>query len=167
MRLLIHDLDGQEPGEIFPHMDESVHAIKAKSENAGCAGCFGCWTKTPAVCVIHDEFQNIGELLSKSSELLIISECYYGGYSPELKAVIDRSISYLLPYFTIRNNEMHHTSRYPNKLTLTVRMYGSGITDDEREIAKQLVAANALNFNASHSPVRFYSSPEQMRGESL
>ena len=36
----------------------------------------------------------------------------FGGYSSELKKVIDRFIPTILPFFTKRNGEIHHKYRY-------------------------------------------------------
>ena len=54
------------------------------------------------------------------SEMLIISKCVYGSYSPFVKNVLDRSISYIHPYFTVKNGEMHHQQRYKRDFRLKV-----------------------------------------------
>lgn len=167
MRLLIHDLEKQALNQVFPGLDESVRVIRSDEETHACIGCFGCWIKTPAVCIIPDECQKMGALLGHSSEALIISRCCYGGYSPTVKKAIDRCIGYLLPHFEIRRGEVHHISRYPEKLKLTVRLYGEDISAEERAIAEQLVQANGLNLNVSEASVRFYRSPAEMKGEAL
>lgn len=167
MRLIIHDLEEEELKRLFPKLEESVRVIRALQDTLNCIGCFGCWVKTPSVCVIRDEFQQIGALFAESSEVLLISKCCYGGYSPTVKRIMDRCISYLMPYFEIRKNEVHHVSRYSEKLRFTVRLYGEDITSEERAVAEQLVEANGLNLNASETSVRFYQRPEEMRGEPL
>ena len=50
---------------------------------------------------------------------------------------------------------MHHTSRYKNKLKLSVYAYGENITEEEKETMKELVTANLINFNGSSSNVYF------------
>ena len=55
----------------------------------------------------------------------------------------------------MRNNEMHHTSRYKNKFKLSVYAYGENITYEEKETMKELVTANVINFNGSSSNVYF------------
>lgn len=113
------------------------------------------WVKTPAACVIRDKYGDMGEYLSKSDELVIISECCYGGFSPFVKNVLDRSISYIHPYFIIKNGEMHHKRRYKNKIKLKVLFYGGNITDREKQTAEKLVKANSINLHCKTYSVSF------------
>ena len=48
----------------------------------------------------------------------------YGGYSQSIKAVLDRSIGYLLPYFRLVGGAMHHQMRCDNPFALDVHFYG-------------------------------------------
>ena len=89
-----------------------ITVIGGNAEIRKYIGCFGCWLKTQDVCVIKDEYQNILTIIISSHREIICSECIYGGLSPFIKNVLDRSISYLLPYMEVRGGEMHHKSRY-------------------------------------------------------
>ena len=120
-----------------------------------CIGCFGCWLKTPGRCVIPDAYQCMGERLSRADELVIISKCSFGSYSSKVKNILDRSISYVSPFFVIRKGEMHHRPRYANQLTVSALFYGAEITEEEKETARSLVKANALNLNGQVGSVRF------------
>lgn len=153
MRLIIHDLSDMDKPPV--QEDENTVIICNNKKINCCVGCFGCWIKTPGKCIIKDSYNNMGELLSKCDELIIISKCCYGSYSPFIKNVLDRGISYILPYFTIRNNEVHHKSRYPNKLMLNTIFYGEEITENEKKTARALVKGNAINFNAKTSNIYF------------
>ena len=73
----------------------NVYIISDTGTIRHCVGCFGCWIKTPGKCVLKDGYDNLGELLSKSEKLTIISRCFYGCYSPFVKNVLDSSISYI------------------------------------------------------------------------
>jgi multimeric flavodoxin WrbA len=167
MRMIIHDLNDQEIKELIPQMGEDFTVISNTHEIHKCIGCFGCWIKTPVACVINDAYKGMGKLISQCEEVIIISQCYYGGFSPFVKNVLDRSIGYMLPYFVIRNGEMHHESRYSERLKLTAHFYGEDITPDERNIATKLVAANELNLNLKDHTVHFYDNLQSMRGEIL
>lgn len=152
---IIHDLDEKEAKQVLPA--EAV-AFAAKPMVKHCIGCFGCWIKTPGKCLIPDRCTITPKTLAASNEIIIISHITYGGYSPEIKAVLDRSIGYIMPYFRIINGEMHHTMRYQNPFKLSVFFYGKSISEAEYNIAKQLVPANALNLGAGTHSVNFYES---------
>jgi len=163
MKMIIHDLEPQEFAVQTLVPDSDAIIISDNGTIRKCIGCFGCWIKTPGICVIKDDYQDLGQLMSQCSEIIIISKCVYGSYSPFIRNVFDRSISYLLPYFAVRNGEAHHKIRYENKLALTVHFYGSGLTSTEQETAKALVAANALSYCCTQSKVTFHDNLRDIR----
>lgn len=105
----------------------------------------------------------MGKYLGMCDELVIVSKCTYGCYSPFIKNVLDRSISYISPYFTMRNNEMHHEHRYENKIQITAYFYDTKISENEKKTAMDLVHANALNFDASVKDVFFYKTSDEIK----
>jgi multimeric flavodoxin WrbA len=128
-----------------------------------CVCCFGCWVKTPGRCVINDGYNTMGELLAKCRRLVIISRCFYGGYSPFVHNVLDRSIPYLLPYFQTQNGETHHTKRYDNHIDLIVHFYGD-ISEQESVTARKLVAANSINlFSCRKAEIYFYNTADEVQ----
>lgn len=160
--MIIHDLDKDQASKAFASVKD--HWIIDQWEPIHpCVGCFGCWVKTPGACVIRDGYGNMGELLGKTEQLIIVSRCVYGGYSPFVKNILDRSISYINPDFCFRNGEMHHCRRYPNEIKMSVYFYG-GITDKERKTALSMVTGNGLNFDAKVETVNFSSLEELMEG---
>lgn len=158
MKVIIHDLSQKKFTELDLNIDKNDTVISDNGTIHHCIGCFGCWIKTPGICVLKDDYNNMGEILSKCSELVIISECVYGSYSPFIRNVLDRSIPYLLPYFVYINNETHHKQRYKNNITLSVHFYGNDISIAEKKTAKSLVKANGVNFYLSESEVYFHEN---------
>ena len=167
MKMLISDLEGRELQGLLLDMSSELTIISKDFPIHHCTGCFGCWTRTPAVCIIRDKYGDMGEQLSKCKELFIISQCCYGGFSPFVKNVLDRSISYIHPYFVIRNGEMHHRRRYDNVIHMHVWFYGVNITDIEKLTAEKLIKANSINFNSVVEDISFYNSITEMRGQLL
>lgn len=165
MKLLIHDLENEEFQKLFLNLSKEVKIIAGGNTIHPCIGCFGCWIKTPAACVIRDKYGDMGEYLGKSDEVIIISQCCYGGYSPFVKNVLDRSISYIHPYFQIKRGEMHHKSRYTNKLVQQIWFYGKDITEKEKETATQLVKANCINLDSTLGKITFLNHPVEMGGQ--
>ena len=162
MNILIHDLSNVKFQSLFPETYKDVYIISDTGKIRPCIGCFGCWIKTPGKCVLKDGYDNMGELLSKTENVTIISRCFYGCYSPFVKNVLDRSIPYLLPFFKIKNNETHHKRRYQNNMQFTVHFYGEKITTEEKETAKKLVKANSHNFYVKNYQISFSNSLEEL-----
>lgn len=131
-----------------------------------CMGCFGCWVKTPGKCAINDRCSNITSYIAKCDEVVLISPVLFGCYSESIKAVIDRFIPYVLPYFRIVGGEMHHKMRYKHAFKLKVLFYGE-CDDEERQIDESLVRANAVNFGAKSYEVKFFDGIEELRSEIL
>lgn len=154
MEIIIHDLPEEKLKDVYKNTNNSL-IITNNKKIKSCMGCFHCWTKNPGECRIKDGYDNIAELYSKAEKIIIISRCCYGSYSPFVKNVMDRSIPYLLPFFKIINKEMHHTIRYKKNLSFEVYFYGENISDEEKEIAKNLVKANCINLNVTNFDVSF------------
>lgn len=167
MKLLIYDFDSKDFQKIFPGLPDETITISDDGTIHHCIGCFGCWVKTPAVCAIRDKYGDMGEHLSKCKEIIIISKCCYGGFSPFVKNVLDRSMSYLHPYFVLRNGEMHHRVRYTNHIDMQVWFYGENITEKEKQTAKKLIKANSINIDCGIYKVSFIHSVMEMEGQIL
>ena len=158
-RLIIYDVP-TEHIEKFTN-DEDI-LVNANEIHRYCIGCFGCWLKTPGKCIIKDGFEDMGQRLSQVSEFILISKATFGSYSSAVKNVLDRSISYVLPFFEIRNGEMHHGERYHNDLTISALFYGD-MSEEEKRTANKLVKANAVNLNAALGKVHFVEGMENAR----
>ncbi|AIQ32234.1 MULTISPECIES: flavoprotein [Paenibacillus] len=158
MRTIVHDLQEQEFAGWAEGGQGELTVISDNGTIRQCMGCFGCWTRTPGACVIRDGYNHLGELFSKSDELIIISKCMYGSYSPFVLNVLNRSISYVLPYFVTKNGETHHRNRYDHQFNLSVHFYGDDITEAEKDTARTLVAANSLNLYSAGNHVYFHDS---------
>ena len=174
MQVVIHDMNKEEFQKIYEKLkveviekkikksrnwiennEEEVKIISDENKIKNCTGCFCCWIKNPGTCILKDGYENLAELYSKAQKIIIISKCCYGTYSPFVKNVLDRSIPYLLPFFKLKNNEMHHTIRYKRKLFLEVYFYGKDLTELEKNIAEKTVKANCINLNIKKFNVSF------------
>ena len=159
-KIILHDLEKEAEEMIIAKISEKTTVFAAKPKVHHCVGCFNCWVKTPGKCAIADRCQKMPKMLAHSDEMIIISRMLYGGYSPEIKAVLDRSIGYIMPYFRIVKGEMHHAMRYNNPFKLSSYFYGNIEDETECLLAEQLVAANAVNLGAGSCQVRFCKSAE-------
>lgn len=141
--------------------DKILHAIhdaghKAKAiriqggEFDPCIGCFGCWVKTPGMCLLtRDDANLINNDMVNSDAFLILTPIVYGGYSADIKSYLDRIIPVVSPFFAVIHGESHHQARYEQYPNFIGVGYGTGVTDKEAETFKTLIHRNSINF---HSP---------------
>ena len=156
MKLIITDIK-----DLVLNISGEYKIIRPDEKIKHCIGCFGCWVKTPGECVIKDGFDRTGCDMGKCEELIMISECLYGGFSEFVKKVQDRAISYVRGDFDIVDNEMRHRRRYSNRVKLSAYFYGDDITEEEKRTAEGIVKANAKNFYATVEKVVFYNNSQE------
>ena len=66
-----------------------------------------------------------------------------------------------MPYFTIRNDEIHHESRYNKSLKFTAYLYGD-VSRDDKKCMDILVRANAINLNANQYEVKYFEKAKEL-----
>jgi len=137
---------------------------------ARCTGCFGCWTRTPGVCVINDSGREVARKVVQSDLLIYLTPVTFGGYSSELKKAVDRfACPMLLPFFTKIDGEVHHKARY-NPLP---GLIGIGVLprpeEESERIFTKLVKRNAINLHSplSQSAVYYRSQSREQIGEGV
>jgi multimeric flavodoxin WrbA len=103
---------------------------------------------------------------ANSQLAVLLSPITFGGYSSEIKKVLDRSIGLVSPYLTRVGSEVHHRPRY----ACAPALLAVGVIRDhdaqEAEIFARLVARNAINLHAPASFAVIVSRedrPEQIR----
>ena len=111
-----------------------------------CTGCFNCWVQTPGECIAKDDNPEIAETIINSDLLIQMSAITFGGYSAEMKRMVDHMIPLLSPFFRQVNGETHHHKRYEQYPAT----YAIGFlpTPDplQENIFHRLVQHNAVNF---------------------
>lgn len=115
---------------------------------AGCVGCFGCWVKTPGICVIDDPAREIAAKLAQTDLLIYVTPIVFGGYSYELKKALDRQIPTLLPFMEKYKGEMHHPLRFDKKHNLAAVGVLPQPNPKSEAIFRTLVYRNSLNWQA-------------------
>jgi len=162
MKYIITDIE-----DLKAKISGEYEVIGPSDKLTQCMGCFGCWLKTPGECVIKDGFEHLGAKWQSADEIIIVSECCYGWYSPFVKNIFDRSLAYVLPDFTYRRGEMHHPMRYSNSARFSVYLYGADITEAEKKTAAGILEANCDNFCGKVGRLEFLSSKEETEGLAL
>ncbi len=167
MNVFIHDLAHQDDVQGFISPDSTWHVISEQDAFSSCKGCFDCWVKTPGTCIIKDGYESLGQMMGQSEIIRIVSRCLYGSESPFVKSVLDRSISFVLPLFTIRKGRMRHRMRYKNTPTLHVLFYGVSSKSAEANTARRLVEAQARNLMIHSVEVAFYETLAALKADYL
>ena len=145
MKTIIHDLSKEDI--INYNFEKDYRIIDSNKCFNSCIGCFSCLIMHPKKCFFEDEYSNLVESLKKSDELIIISKARYGCLSSSVKRVLERCISYLLPYFIERDNMIHLLSRYDKRLIIKSYFYGE-VNEIEKKNIESLIKANCININA-------------------
>lgn len=129
-------------GQVFVYRLRELHV-------ADCTSCFGCWIKTPGKCVINDDAQQIICKMPLSDLIVYVTPIVFGGYSYELKKVLDRQICGILPFFKDIKGELHHPQRYDKVSKLAAIGVLPEPEHRSEEIFKTLLYRNSLNKQAS------------------
>mgnify|MGYP001054267531 FL=1 len=138
---------------------ETLHLCEM--DIAPCAGCFGCWTRTPGECVVADAARDVARAYVGSELVALLTPVRFGGYGYHLKKAVDRLIPNISPLFTVLHGEVHHARRYLRyPAVLGVGILPGPDTEGEA-IFSRLVERNAINMRAPrHAAVTIQTSSE-------
>lgn len=94
-----------------------VHSIEivdiSKQEINHCLGCYGCWTKTPGECVIHDDMAQLIEKYTIADLIIWSFPLYYFSMPSKIKAFVDRLLPTNMPSLQVYDDGTSgHSSRY-------------------------------------------------------
>ncbi|MDE6024241.1 MAG: flavodoxin family protein [Lachnospiraceae bacterium] len=163
-RFIVYDSENFDT-EFKDVISEDDFVIPAKDVKEYCVGCFGCWVKNPGKCIKEDGYENISSYMGSCQEMIIISRLTFGGYSPCIKNVIDRSTGFHLPFFGLIKGEMFRKKRYDDSFKLSVYFYGGKVEYQENAI--RLVNANIRNLGVLDYNIKFYNDSPEIREELL
>ena len=114
---------------------------------AHCLGCFHCWVKTPGMCVEADAGREIARAVIQSDVTVLFTPVTFGGYSPELKKMVDRFVQLASPFFQMDHGEVHHPPRYAHRPRFVVVGVQRHPNPAEAQIFKTLAGRNAINLH--------------------
>jgi multimeric flavodoxin WrbA len=112
---------------------------------AHCLGCFKCFIQTPGICVESDVGREIAKAVIQSDLAVLFTPVTFGGYSPELKKMLDHFIQLISPFFRMDHGEVHHPPRYAHRPRLIVVGVQRHPNPREAHIFKTLAGRNAIN----------------------
>jgi len=94
-----------------------------------CLGCFACWIKTPGVCVQKDDMKDLLAKRQEADALILATPVFVDGMTSKMKAVLDRSIPLVQPFFEIRDNHCRHPPLREQKPIKVVLVSVSGFIE--------------------------------------
>ena len=87
--------------------------IIVKDKNIGtCIGCFGCWNKTPGICVIKDDMKEILDKILWADIIIWSFGLYYFNVPGRMKMLIDRQLPLALPFMVSESESGSHPMRF-------------------------------------------------------
>lgn len=162
MRFIIADIPGAEVRRLYPG-DENYILAEDECDAHPCIGCMKCWISNLSDCVIRDGFSGMIEKFRTCSELVILSKCVYGGFSPFVKNAVDRLFPIFFHSLEIRDGNTAFLSGVGNPLTMTVCLYNARDKNEEHT-AEDYARHLAASFEASEISVAFFENVTMMEG---
>lgn len=114
-----------------------------------CSSCGSCGLITPGKCVIKDDIGEIMKEISTTNGLVFLTPIRWGGYSANLKKVIDRFMLLGLPLYMYKDGHLLHPMRYDMRWLVGVGILEKDLPNQEKNFEK-LVSHNALNMILKH-----------------
>src|SRR5271157_3462966 len=127
---------------------EIEHVQLCETKIGNCAGDFFCWIRNPGLCNVNDANRLIAESIANSQLMVYLTPITFGGYSSNLKKMVDHQIQNVLPLFQQINGETHHQKRYPSYPDFLAIGWMDHPDAQSESIFKHLVYRNAINFYA-------------------
>lgn len=102
--------------ELSTGLIEAGHEVRVVDlkglEINDCIGCYGCWLKTPGICVFKDDVPSIIKAYLEADVVLMASPLIMGFVSACLKRVQERMLPIVHPYLYMDEDRMSHIPRY-------------------------------------------------------
>lgn len=125
-----------------------------------CIGCFKCWDTTPGICtgIKGDSGTEIIRKVIHSDLIVFLTPLTFGGFSSELKKIIERFLPLLQAGVTLVKGETHHRKRYDKYPSILAIATTDKLDEDEVKIFKHLMYRFSLNFYPPKYVAEVFSS---------
>lgn len=114
-----------------------------------CIGCNQCWLKTPGVCAIKDDYEQIVKKLVEVQNIWLVSDTRFGFLDYRGKQIMDRIMPMLNMNIEFRDGWMRHQLRYH---TLNVGVIYQG--DGDQELLQEWSERCAMNLGGKSLGVK-------------
>lgn len=125
----------------------SAHTVfhTAKMKISPCVGCNACWLKTPGICAVKDDYEQILKAYLRHDATIMISGTSLDFISYKAKNVVDRMLPLATMYTCITDGQMRHVPRYEKAYRLGIVYSGAA----DRVYMEQWLKRVALNFHGT------------------
>lgn len=144
MKVIVHDLHEKSWKELGMRLRDKDIVI---SEDGDCAG------------------GDIENIMGSCSQLVLISRCVYGGFSPFVQGVLEKYRKHFGPFLEMRHGQTHYEVRSENKNTfgMVCCFYGDNITPREEQAARILSVSDGISLQARGVKIAFYDTIDKLR----
>lgn len=114
--------------------------------------------------ICERENRDIGDFIGECRQLVLISRCVYGGFSPFIQSVLERCRARFEPLLEIRYGRTRYRMNpiSKNLFGMVCCFYGDDITAEEEESARLLCVSNGILLQAAGVQVLFCDRPEKV-----
>lgn len=98
---------------------------------AHCNGCFACWTKTPGICVHHDDMTELLVKMTEADVIVYATPLYIYTVTGMMKDFMDRSIPLAQPFIEEKDGLCDHPMRNQSKPQRAVLISNCGFIEQE------------------------------------
>lgn len=91
-----------------------------------CIGCNAWWLKTPGICAVKDDYEQILKAYLQYDVTVFISDTVLGFVDYKMKNVIDRILPMATMYTRIEDGQTHHVPRYEKEFRFGLLYAGNG-----------------------------------------
>ncbi len=109
-----------------------------------CIGCNYCWLKTPGICSIKDDYEEILRKLVHAEQLWVVSDTALGFLDHKGKNIFDRILPLATMYLKFKGNQMRHVLRYKGRTDIGLIYRGEA----DREYLERWNSRATLNFGS-------------------
>jgi len=122
----------------------SLHTIfhTANMKIMPCIGCNACWLKTPGICAVKDDYEQLLKAYLQHDTTIIISDTALGFIRYKAKNIVDRMLPLGTMYTHIVDGQMRHIPRYEKEMRFGLLYSGAA----DIAYMRQWLQRFALNF---------------------
>lgn len=113
--------------------------------------------------ICEREDRELHDFIGECRQLVLISRCVYGGFSPFIQGVLERCRARFEPLLELRYGRTRYRMKHAdNPFGMVCCFYGHDITAEEEESARFVCVSNGISLQAAGVRVLFCDRPEQV-----